>query len=46
MTTDELNDGELDELECMRKIRILPGLLKMLRIMRIDELNNDEFNCI
>ena len=43
--TDELDDGEVDELECMKKLKILPGLTKKWRIKQTDELYDDEFYC-
>ena len=45
---DELDDGELGEQKCTKKVGILPGPTKKWRIKRIDKLNDNElneFNC-
>ena len=44
MRDDKLNDGELDELKCMQKIRTLPVLTKMWQIRWTDVLNDDELD--
>jgi len=41
---DELDDGELDEQKCIRRIGILPGPTKKWLIKRNDELNEDELD--